>query len=467
MKLCRVVISLTLSLLILSGCGSRPKPVDRESAVLDQTLPLVALTKRGVIVGTKSVAFEWNSITNPKVKGIYVYKKSPNVEGASVKEESKLKYYTTINNRFSTHYVDTNVKADTRYVYAFKTFTENAEGPISKKIVVNTLPVIESVSWIHSITGMPRVAKIIWRPHTNQKVKAYIIERKTLQDEKWEELDTIEGRLNAEYIDEELKDNFVYMYRLRAITYDGIVSTPSVIVKVVTKALPKPITNLNATKNLPNKIKLTWDESVQKDFALYYLYRSENIDGGYELIAKLHNNVFIDKIKEHGKSYFYRVSAVDKDGLESLNEQTTILGMTLTPPLAPAIVEAKRVGASIEIYWSKSDPRSVSFTVLKTTKKGWFDERTKEFRGIKANKFIDTSIEAGSTYSYVVYSVDKNGIKSDKSAMVKIVIPETDKLVAVAKEAKVKEEKVKAKEEQVQIQSTIVAPSVDLDMSGL
>ncbi|MDQ7068190.1 MAG: hypothetical protein Q9M40_09625 [Sulfurimonas sp.] len=467
MKLCRVVISLTLSLLILSGCGSRPKPANRESAVLDQTLPLVTLTKKGVIVGTKSVAFEWNSITNPKVKGIYVYKKSPNVEGASVKEESKLKYYTTINNRFSTHYVDTNVKADTRYVYAFKTFTENAEGPISKKIVVNTLPVIESVSWIHSITGMPRVAKIIWRPHTNQKVKAYIIERKTLQDEKWEELDTIEGRLNAEYIDEELKDNFVYMYRLRAITYDGIVSTPSVIVKVVTKALPKPITNLNATKNLPNKIKLTWDESVQKDFALYYLYRSENIDGGYELIAKLHNNVFIDKIKEHAKSYFYRVSAVDKDGLESLNEQTTILGMTLTPPLAPAIVEAKRVGASIEIYWSKSDPRSVSFTVLKTTKKGWFDESTKEFRGIKANKFIDTSIEAGSTYSYVVYSVDKNGIKSDKSAMVKIVIPETDKLVAVAKEAKVKEEKVKAKEEQVQIQSTIVAPSVDLDMSGL
>ena len=455
MKLWILTTSLSLSLLILSGCGSTPKPADKENIVIDASLPVVTLTKNGTIVGMKSIAFEWNSLSDPKVQGVYVYKKTPDAE-------SELAYYTTIESRFSTHYVDTDVNPDTRYTYAFKAFSEVGEARDGKVIVVNTLPVIESVSWIHSITGMPRVAKIIWRPHSNQKVKAYVMERKTLEDEKWEKLKTIQGRLNAEFIDEELKDNFVYMYRLRAITYDGITSTPSQIVKVVTKALPKPITNLSATTDMPNKISLTWDVSVAEDFALYYLYRSEDIDGGYELIAKLHNNVFVDKIEENGKIYFYRVSAVDKDSLESKHSKNSIKGMTLTRPEAPAIVEAKRVGSTIEIQWSKTDPRSVSFSVVKSHKKGWFDETSKEFTKIQGSKFIDKNIEADSTYSYVVYSVDVNGIKSEESVKVKIVTPKIDDTL------KVKEEKVVAKEEApIKQEETTLAPSESLDLSGL
>jgi len=458
MKLWTLTTSFSLLLLILSGCNTTPKPADKEKAVIDVSLPSVALTKNGIILGMKGVAFEWKSITDPKVKGIYVYKKSPSTDN----RPNELSYYHTIKSRFSTHYVDTNVEPDMRYSYAFKTFSDSAEGKLGKEIVVNTLPVIKSVSWIHSITGMPRVAKIIWRPHSNANVKSYIVERKTLEDEDWRKIDTIRGRLNAEYIDEELKDNFVYMYRLRAVTYDGIVSTPSQIVKVVTKALPKPITNLSATKNLANKIVLNWDVSTQKDFALYYLYRSEDIDGGYELIAKLHNNTFTDKIQEHGKSYFYKVTAVDKDGLESSQSRKAVLGMTLSRPEAPLIVEAKRVGSSIKILWEKTDPRSISFNVLRVHKKGWFDETSQEFTGIKENKFLDRDIESDSTYTYFVYSVDKNGIKSNESVAVRIIIPEDDKLLEVKNTKK----NIATKNSTV-TEEKIVAPSENLDLSGL
>ncbi len=450
MKLWILVTSLSLSLLILSGCT--PTPADKESAVLDESLPLVNLTKNGIILGMKSVAFEWNSIIHPNVQGIYIYKMVENADGTS-----ELVYYTTIQSRFATHYVDTAVKPDTRYIYTFKTFSAIGEGRTSRRIVVNTLPVIESVSWIHSVTGMPRVAKIIWRPHSNQKVKAYVMERKTLENEKWKKLDTITGRLNAEYIDEELKDNFVYLYRLRAITYDGITSTPSVTVKVVTKALPTPITNLNATTNIANKININWDKSVQEDFALYYLYRSKEIHSGYSVIAKLHNNNFIDKIKENGKIYFYRVSAVDKDSLESEHSKNTILGMTLSIPEAPSIIIAKHVGSNIEIHWSKTDPRSVSYSIIRSHKKSWFDETIEEFTEIKGNKFIDKNVAADSTYSYVVYSVDVNGIKSNQSVRVKIVIPKSDEII----EEKNETQAVEAKKD------TIATTSEDLDLSGL
>jgi len=461
MKFWTATTLLTVSLLILSGCGAKPTP--KESAVIDKTLPVVSLTKNGVIVGMKSVAFEWQSLTDQRVKGIYVYKKTPSAS----ETPNELQYLTTINSRFNTHFVDTKVNPDTKYTYAFTTFREDAEGKRSRAMVVNTLPVLQSVSWIHSITGMPRVAKIIWRPHSNEKVEYYEVERKTLEDEKWEKIATVNGRLNAEFIDEDLNDNYVYMYRLRAVTYDKITSTPSQIVKVITKALPTSITGIKTTTNLPHRININWAASSQEDFALYYVYKSEKIDGSYELIAKLHNNKFTDKIDEDGKSYFYRVSAVDKDGLESEHTKNSIQGMTLSRPAAPAIVEAKLTNNIISIRWSKTDPRSSSYIVTKKHKQGWFKESSEEFTGIKSKKFIDKNIEPDSTYTYIVQSIDKNGIYSEPSMAVKIVTPESTEIQKAEVEEVVQKETESISSPVEESNKDVIDSSQDLDLSGL
>lgn len=459
MKLWTLATSLTVSLLILSGCGT-PTPAAPESAVIDKTLPTVSLTKSGVIVGMKSVAFEWHSISNPNVEGIYIYKKSPSQEG-----ESKLEYYTTIKNRFATHYLDTDVLPDTKYTYSFKTYSENAESRVGRPLFVHTLPVLESVSWIHSITGMPRVAKILWRPHSNERVNSYIVERKNLEDDDWEALANVDGRLNAEYIDTGLKDNYVYFYRIRAITYDNITSTPSKSVKVVTKPLPISIENIKATRNLPNKIQLTWAKSKQKDFAKYNLYRSSKIDGNYKLIAKLYNNTFIDKIDENAKVYFYRVSAVDKDGLESAYTKSSIQGMTLGAPAAPGIIDAKLVGNTIEIKWTKTDPRSVKFMVRRKHKQGWFKEDVEEYAVKSGTTFIDKDIVPNSTYTYTVFALDKNSIMSVQSVEVKVVTPESNEVI---KEKVMKETpQKKASAPKVVESKDIISASDDLDLSGL
>ena len=419
MKLWTLSTLFTVSLLILSGCSTTsPKP--EEEVVVDSTLPVVELTKNGVFVDMNAVAFEWKNITDPRVKGIYIYKKIISKQDTGEENKQTDEYYDTIKGRFTTHYLDKKITPDTQYSYYFKTFSDKAESPASKITTLNSLPVLQSVSWIHSIEGMPRSAKIIWRPHINQKVKSYIIERKTLEDEKWEKLATIDGRLNAEYIDSDLKDNFVYKYRIRVITFDNIISTPSEIVRVVTKALPKPVTGLVATKNQPKVINLSWDKSDDKDFSRYYVYRSEDLDGSYELIAKLFNNRFTDEVGDDGKNYFYRVSVVDKDSLESEHEKLSIYGMTLPKPTAPAIVEAKLIGDNIEISWSKVDSRTKNYTIVKKSKKGWFDTVTLEIEAIPNTKYIDSDIGPNTTYLYQVYAIDKNGIKSEPSIEIKI-----------------------------------------------
>jgi hypothetical protein len=460
MKLSILTTLFTVSLLLLSGCAEIT-PTPNEQAKVDKTLPTVSLTRNGIITDMKTVAFEWKSITNPHVEGIYVYKRSP-----EDKDSKNLKYYDTIETRYSTHYVDRNVEPNKQYSYAFRVFTKTSQGINSKVFVVKTLPVLQSVSWIHSITGLPRIAKIIWRPHSSERVDSYIIERKTFEDKEWKQIAELSGRLNAEYIDRGLEDNRVYLYRIKVKTYDNIISTPSDIVKCVTKPLPLTVTNITVSRNLPKKIEIKWAASTQKDFARYYLYRSDDINGPYELIAKLYNNHFIDKIDKDGQAYFYRVSVVDKDGLESEHEKDTVMGMTLAKPVAPAIVEAKLVGKEIKLQWGDSDPRTQSYMVVRTMKKGWFDEVKNEYKGIRKALFIDKNIEPDTLYTYRVYSIDKYSLISQPSIAVQIQTPVSTEPTKVVKKEESAQKKV-VKTTSTKDGETAVTPDQDLDLNGL
>ena len=451
----------TASLLILSGCvGTSPTP--NKETVIDSTLPVVELTRDGVYVDMEAIAFEWKSVSDPRVKGVYIYKSVPNKEEVA----GELKYFKTIDNRFTTHYTDVTVKPDTKYSYAFKTFSGDAEGRSSAIVDVKSLPVLESVSWLYSETGMPRTAKIIWRPHPNQSVKSYILERKTLEEEKWKTLIAIDGRLNAEYIDKNLKDNYVYEYRVRVKTYEGLVSFPSPVVKVVTKALPVGVTNIKTTLDLPKKINIAWDPTAIKDFQFYYLYRADSVDGNYKLIATLYNPAFTDNVEEDGKSYFYRVSVVDKDGLESEHEKMSVQGMSIPKPDAPAVINANMINNKAELAWGRVDPRTTSYVVVKKTKKGWFDETVEEFVNIKNKKFIDSHMEDGTSYAYVVYAVDANGIKSNPSIEIKFKTKDSRETINATKSEPIKEVQV-SKAVKASDATQIITPASDLDVSGL
>jgi len=417
MKLWTLVTLCTASLLILSGCAIKPTP--KKDAVIDESLPTVKLTKNGTIVDINAIALEWERIEDPRVQGIYIYK----INLDDVKENQN-EYYDTVENRFATHYLDTNIKASSKYGYYFKTFSEKAESRKSDVTTIASLPPLESVSWIHSIESMPRSAKIIWRPHVNQKVKSYIIQRKTLEEDSWKDIATVEGRLNAEYIDKNLKDNFTYKYRIRALTFDNLLSNPSQEVKVVTKELPKEITQISASTDLPRRIEIKWEKSETPDFLVYRVYRSSAINGSYNMVIDTKNNSYVDLVEEDGKEYFYRVSVFDKDKLESVHSNHSALGKTLNKPSTPSMVEAKLIEGKVVLSWNNSDERVKSYSVQKRYKKSLIESSIEDFENIKGSQFIDSEIEAGKTYYYRVFSVDVNGIKSEPSIEIELKIEE-------------------------------------------
>ena len=68
MKSWTLVILYTASLLIISGCATKPTP--KQESVIDETLPLVELTQDGTVADMNAVAFEWKAIDDVRVKGI-------------------------------------------------------------------------------------------------------------------------------------------------------------------------------------------------------------------------------------------------------------------------------------------------------------------------------------------------------------------------------------------------------------
>jgi len=413
---------IVLTVLIISGCAIKPKP--GQEVVIDSSLPKITLTKSATKSTMTSIAIEWAKIKNRRVKGIYIYRES--LDEAKTTDDDA--YYATIDNRYATHFLDENVKPNHRYNYYFVTYSADAQGERSDIYPAATKPVLNSVSWIYAASGMPRSAKVIWRPHTNEIVKAYDIQRKTFNDTEWKTVARVEGRLSAEYIDFGLSDSVTYQYNVRAVTYNSIISKPSDIVKSITKELPREVTNLAATNNLPKKIIITWDESKNEDFSHYNLYRSNKIDGGYTLLSKLKKSKYQDEIPEDGDKYFYRVSAVDKDGLESIHDRSSASGMSLSKPLPPSVVEARLIdNKQVVLEWKKNDVKATSYSVRKRYSKGLFDTAIDEFKEIKGTKFEDSKIEPAQTYYYQVLSVDKYSIESKPSMEVVIETKEIKK----------------------------------------
>lgn len=402
MKKFHLIISSIALMLVFNACSS---VFSGKQLQVSQHLPKVENVQ--TISDMTSIAFEWESKYDESIKGFYVYR--------GTEAEPEMKHIATIKDKYQTHFVDSGLKPNTRYFYSIKTY--NDAGYISasgKTIEAKTSERIAAMPFVESIEGLPKRVKLIWRPHPDVRVSSYVVERAG-EDKKFKVLAEVKNRLSAEYIDDNLKADQNFQYRVLAKTFDGVYSQPSRVMSATTKALPRAVEYVSATTNVARKIIVSWDSVEVKDFAHYRVYSSISKFLPFTLLAKVQNNSYEDVINDAGESRYYKITAVDKDGLESPMPKSAVLGKTLEAPKAPKISSANLGANSVELVWQSNDSRGVKYIVKRYGGSG-----DMVFREIKEQKFTDTSIVRGQKYSYEVIAVDSNDIESKPSGRVSV-----------------------------------------------
>jgi len=401
----------------MSGCSGGPKVYAEPK--IDKNLPTPQ--KIRYLSGVTSIAFEWDKIDNPRVEGFAVYRTD---------DAGKMMRIGEAPSRFATHYLDMDLQPGQEYSYRIATYSkEGFESVACDPVPIRTKPTPEPLSFVTKADNLPRMSKLIFRPHPDPTVTGYVIERRTPVVREWEEIATLEGRLNAEYIDIGLEDQKPYEYRIIAVRYDGLRTRPSKVVSITTKTLPETIANIGASNSLPGEIKVTWSQIPGESQLTYTVYAATHMNGAYNPVGTVKNSgEFIYNVVNDGEVAYFKVTATDKDGLESMMQDIPAQGSSKQKPQTPTILKANIVKGVPVIEWSDNDQNVVAFKVIRTKKAGLFSKDGVEFTDIKEKRFKDTSegFQPNVEFVYQIIAIDKDGVASVPSDEVKLIYEITE-----------------------------------------
>jgi len=412
------ILLLAVSILVFSGCGDKgyniaglKLPTFSEKR-LDKSLPRVKGLK--AITSMSEVALEWEPVTNKHIEGYRIFRSDNGGE---------YRLIATLPDRFKSHFTDKNLNQNVQYIYKISSYTD--DGRVSLTSTAHTTktkrrlpaPILLSVS-----KGLPDRIKLIWRPHADKATNSYIIERLEQGMREYESIVSLDDRLTVEYIDKSVKPAQKYSYRIRARSYNGVVSAPSRAMIGYSKKLPNAIKWVRATDNLPRMIEIIWkDDNNPNTIDHYNVYSSHLKDTLFSLLGSTKETKFTDRFNSDGVTRYYKITAVDKDGLESTLGIRPTLGKTVGASRGPVINEAIVRHNAVFLQWSDPDGKARSYTVVKKFWDGWRARKIK-ITDFKSTKFTDTKIKPNVTYTYYVISVDKYGIESMPSREVVLSI---------------------------------------------
>ncbi|MFQ5707198.1 MAG: fibronectin type III domain-containing protein [bacterium] len=132
---------------------------------------------------------------------------------------------------------------------------------------------------------------------------------------------TIESQSTLSYVDDDLKENTNYLYRLFVFDSFGLASGSNQIEgTTLPNEAPSPVTLTQPTQTDSASFRLSWARSEESDFDSYRLYRSQNspVDTTQAPVAIINdrlNTSYSDTGLLPGIDYFYRLLVFDQGGL--------------------------------------------------------------------------------------------------------------------------------------------------------
>ena len=323
------------------------------------------------------------------------------------RSESRGTGYSLLGTTSSTSYTNTGAAVGKTYYYRVKAV--NSVGTSGYSNIVSgkaktAAPAAPSVTAGNSSTGKPQLT---WKA-VSGAVK-YEVYRSTRQNSGYSLLGTT---TSTSYVNTGASTGTTYYYRVKAVNRDGMASGYSNIVSGKAKAAAPAAPSVTAGNSSTGKPRLTW--KAVSGAVSYRIYRSESRGTGYSLLGTTSSTSYVNTGAVAGKTYYYRVKAVNRDGMASGYSNIVSGKAKAAAPAAPSVTAGnsstgkprltwKAVSGAVSYRIYRSESRGTGYSLLGTT---------------SSTSYVNTGAVAGKTYYYRVKAVNRDGMASGYSNIV-------------------------------------------------
>jgi hypothetical protein len=169
-------------------------------------------------------------------------------------------------------------------------------------------------------------------------------------------------------------------------------------------------------KNAPDSVRLDWHAAAPQ----FRVFRQVPNDAEWKQVATTDKPFFSDSAIDYGKTYQYRVQAIEKAG-DKYAESDLSAGIAFKPedhfpPAPPVGLNVVPGTRTMELVWERNAEKD--FSAYRVYRDG---RRITD--GLTAPAFSDRDVKPGTKYRYQVGAVDTAGNESELSAVAEAVIP--------------------------------------------
>lgn len=262
---------------------------------------------------------------------------------------------------------------------------------------------------------------LAWGAAADARVTGYVVQRATAAAGPWSDVTGVLGALS--HTDTGLANGTRYYHRVVAVDAAGTRSPPSNSTSSVPSDTDSPGA-ASAVTVVPAgsfRLQVSWAASSAGDLAGYEVQRAGSAAGPFSRIAgPVGGTTFTNDGLPSGSTWYYRVVAIDDDGLRSAPSAPSAGTVAPSPPSGLRIVAV--ADRSVAMAWNGTSEAVTRYVVERSTSSGGPFTTVGSTGG---TSFTDGGLSNGTTYFYRVRAEDAAGASSSPSAVVSAVPADT------------------------------------------
>ena len=307
--------------------------------------------------------------------------------------------YSLLGTTTSTSYVNTGAAVGKTYYYRVKAVNSAGTSAYSNIVSGRAKAAIPAAPRVtignSSASGKPQLT---WAAVDG--AAKYEIYRSTQQSTGFTLLGTT---TSTSYVNTGAAVGKTYYYKVRALNVDGAAGAYSSTVSGAAKAVAPAAPTVTMTYSDSGKPKLTW--SAVSGAASYRVYRSESRGTGYSLLGTTTSTSYVNTGAAVGKTYYYRVKAVNSAGTSAYSN--IVSGTARTPAPAAPVLKGGTSSASgkPQLTWAAVNGAAKYDVYRSNSADGTFSK----VGSTDKTTYVNTGAVKGVTYFYKIRAVGASG----------------------------------------------------------